>query len=498
MEEIGTASAAPAAREPYAVDAQAIELGGAFIRAIMSQARVGVAVLDRDGRFILINEHMAELDGVSSGRHIEQQLIQIAPFFNHDDEAPFLQALTGAYVARDTLRATPSGDRSCMEEWFPLAGATGSIIGVIVNIRDVTERDLAYSRLQSVFASAPVGIATFDRNLRIVSINRHMAEWSALDEAGVTGVSAQDLARDSWRSMEPHFAAALRGEATSVEIDRRAAGAAYGPPHVTASYVPVWFKGVVAGVTITATDISAQVERERAEEAAARFQEDVIHMASHELRTPLTSLIAFTERLVRVAGSSPTMTLDSVQDDLVIIHGESERMARTLDRILDMVVLASGSVQLEREPVALVPIIRRQLHMLRERYPHVVLDERTLGQPVVESDGDRIAQVITNLLENAARYAGDSAHVVVGVREESDAPFALIEVQDDGPGIQEHELDSIFERHYRGHTTNGATGLGLGLYLSRVIATGLGGSLTVSTDQERGVTFALRLPLVEE
>ena len=175
-----------------------------------------------------------------------------------------------------------------------------------------------------------------------------------------------------------------------------------------------------------------------------------------------------------------------------MIRGESQRMARTLDLLLDLVGLAAGAGEFEREPVAVAPLLRRQMRMVHERHPRLRLIEEFGADLLIDSDADRIAQVVSNLLENAAKYAGETACVTVRTSIRRDRMH--IEVQDDGPGIPADQQRAVFDRRYRGHSA-GTNGLGLGLYLSRMIAVRLGGSLTVRSTSGEGATFILALPV---
>jgi signal transduction histidine kinase len=259
---------------------------------------------------------------------------------------------------------------------------------------------------------------------------------------------------------------------------------------VLAQYTPVRANGEVIGVTVSSTDITARVEAARRAEAAVEFRDDLLSIASHELRTPLTSIIGFAERLERIAQQEQAPSLHAASEDLALIRGESERMARTLDLLLDHVVLAAGAAAFEHEPVAVAPLLRRQMRMVHERHPALRLVEEFSADLLIDSDADRIAQVVSNLLENAAKYAGDAACITV--RTSTRRERVHIEIEDDGPGIPVEQQRAVFERRYRGHS--GTNGLGLGLYLSRMIAARLGGSLTVRSAPGQGATFILALP----
>src|SRR5262249_29631209 len=161
----------------------------------------------------------------------------------------------------------------------------------------------------------------------------------------------------------------------------------------------------------------------------------------------------------------------------------------------DLAKLESTGFRLDFQEVDLVELLHEQVAALRIRHPGVDITERFEGVPFVQADSSRVAQIVTNLLENAAKYGGETPTITVRLR--TDAIAASIDVEDKGPGIPRGEQERIFDRSYRLGQRDGANreGLGLGLYISRELAERLGGSLTVYSAPGRGSTFTLRLPL---
>lgn len=479
----------------------------AHLEALFDNVPVSLSVWDAALRLVRVNTRMLEWNDLDATTAIGSHLADLFPAIWDSTRSNFFRALAGERVVVQVdrrARGQMTGPAHGEMLYAPVMEA-GRVTGVIVASTDVTQRvrneqalQQAYAQLQAVFDNVPVAIAVYDRDLRILRMNDEMARWNGVDRDTVVGRRAQDVFTAQWHQATEHRNRALMGEACQTEIDRRAAGQVHGPAHVLASYTPVVVDGEVVGLTVSSTDITARVEAAERAEAAIQFRDDLMSIASHELRTPLTSIIGFAERLERIAEQSGDLPLREASEDLSLIRGESQRMARTLDVLLDLVGLAAGAADLEHEPVALAPLVRRQVRMVRERHPQLQIMDEITAEPIVEADGDRIAQVISNLLENAAKYAGESAHVAIRISVAGRR--ALVQVQDDGPGVPLEEQHTVFSRHYRGRTngTDGTSGLGLGLYLSRTIAIRLGGTLSLSSTPGQGATFTLALPYEAE
>ena len=116
---------------------------------------------------------------------------------------------------------------------------------------------------------------------------------------------------------------------------------------------------------------------------------------------------------------------------------------------------------------------------------------------VIDADPGRLEQVVLNLLTNAITYAPGTERIAVRVRREGCE--AVLEVQDQGPGIAAADADRIFERYYQAGSAaeTGQSGLGLGLFIAREIVTAHGGTITAESAEGAGALFTIRLPLVQ-
>lgn len=238
----------------------------------------------------------------------------------------------------------------------------------------------------------------------------------------------------------------------------------------------------------TAVVTMQQQALERAEQEVARRNE-LFSIGAHELRNPLTTVVGFTNRLAR-RQDLPA----EAQEEVRLVAREAGRLRRILDDFFDLARLEGAVLNFDFDEVDVVQLLHEEVAGLRMRHPSIRVTEVLDGAPFIHSDASRVAQIITNLLENAAKYGG--AEPVIAVHLRCGAALS-IDVQDQGPGIPPEEQEHIFDRAYRLTRRDGSRreGLGLGLYISRELAQRLGGSLTVHSEPGRGSTFTLTLPL---
>lgn len=240
-------------------------------------------------------------------------------------------------------------------------------------------------------------------------------------------------------------------------------------------------------------EMLAQVEssfmaKERSERRLRQFAAD----ASHELRTPLTSIRGYAE-LFRTGAASDPSTLERV---MLRIESESTRMGKLVDDLLLLARLDQGR-SLRRDPVDLVQIIENAVTDAKAVEPDRPISIASPDRVMVIGDADRLKQVIDNLMANARVHTERTAPVRVTV-EQRDGD-ALVSVADSGPGIDQQNLERIFDRFYRIDSARtrerGGTGLGLSIVASIVQAHR--GRVSVESAPGTGATFTFALPMAQ-
>jgi signal transduction histidine kinase/Na+/proline symporter len=224
-----------------------------------------------------------------------------------------------------------------------------------------------------------------------------------------------------------------------------------------------------------------------------RLKSDFVSTVSHELRTPLTSIRSLSESLI--SGGVPAQRQ---QEFLAIIVEESQRLSRLIAQLLDLSRIEAGTMEWRLERLDLREIVEHAVRTNRALFERAGLevDVELSGHRVpVTADRDRLMQVLTNLLSNAAKFTARGGRV--RVRTFGTSSSAVVEVADTGAGIPPGQVDAIFERFRQGEggLVVKPEGAGLGLPISRQIVEHHGGSLTVSSVPGEGSCFRISLPV---
>ena len=228
-------------------------------------------------------------------------------------------------------------------------------------------------------------------------------------------------------------------------------------------------------------------------EAASRAKDEFLAMLGHELRNPL-SPIATALQLMKLRGD--TRTLKEQQ----VIERQVNHLIRLVDDLLDVSRITRGKVELRKERVDVADVVAKAVEMasdLLEQRNHQLSIEVPSGRLWVDGDPVRLAQVVANLLTNAARYTERGGKVEVRARREGHE--IVIRVKDNGMGISPDLLPRIFDLFIQGHRTSDRAqgGLGLGLALVKNLIGLHGGSvMALSAGLGRGSEFVIRLPAV--
>jgi signal transduction histidine kinase len=215
---------------------------------------------------------------------------------------------------------------------------------------------------------------------------------------------------------------------------------------------------------------------------------EIVAAVSHELRSPLTSVKGFSRLLLdRWDRLSETDKLDLVAQ----INRDADRVTRLVTELLDISRIEIGRIGLRMEGIDLAALVRGIVARVELSHPAIVCVVDIDEMPLVTADRDRVEQILTNLIENGAKYATVDR---LRVDAYADGSSAFVAVSDEGPGIPEDELEAVFTRFYRREVAQ-PSGTGLGLWISRNLALAHGGALVAARNERGGTTFTLRLPL---
>jgi PAS domain S-box-containing protein len=305
------------------------------------------------------------------------------------------------------------------------------------------------------------------------------------------------------RLVEPEnlpFARALRGELASLDtwVKKNDGG---GPVCIQGTAAPVFEDGRIVGAVAVNTDIT---DRVRAEDSlrqlaadlseAGHRKDEFLATLAHELRNPLAPM-RFSLELLKIPGVDAAM----VRQTRDVMERQLGQLVRLVDDLLDVSRVTTGKVTLRRERVAVQAVIDSAVETSRplfEQFGHALRIHLPTESVFIEADPTRLSQVLTNLLNNAAKYTPSAG--VVEVSAVAEANEMVVRVTDNGVGISSEMLPKVFDLFTQvGRSIDRSQGgLGIGLSLVRKLVEMHDGTVTAeSAGLGEGSTFTVRLPL---
>ena len=367
----------------------------------------------------------------------------------------------------------------------PLAGALGAALargGHLARIREET------GKLQAVVEQSTDGILVVDGDGTVQLWSSALAEITGVPAHEAVGRPAGELLRDaddpgSRACVTEQSPTAVR-ELTLVRPDgeRR---------RLRCAHSAVFSGAALARDVVLVHDLTR-------EHQVQRLKADFIATVSHELRTPLTPIKGYVS-LLRTRGDR--MTEHKRQECLALVADRTDHLARLVEDLLLASRLGDGSdapaLDVELVPQDLSAVVAQVVADLDD--PRCTLVLPAGGAPVpVLCDPGRTVQVLANLVGNALKYAPSPSPVLVALRVEDGR--ARVAVVDEGPGIPSDHLARVFDKFHRVQDplTMTTGGSGLGLFIARSLARGMGGDVSVASVLGSGCTFVLELPLRPE
>src|SRR5690606_587573 len=393
-------------------------------------------------------------------------------------------------------------DFACM----PIKDESGNVELVLSTGMDITERVSAERNLGAtqILESIAEGFFALDAEWRFIYVNREAQRL--FDRAPNELIGKQiwaELGGMRGSELERIFRLAMEERIASARVT------AFYPEHER------WYEmqsfPAANGITVYFRDVSAQVvakserarlaaeserairERSEALRAADRAKDEFLATLAHELRNPLAPL-RNAVHLLRESGGA-----DEASEALIaLMDRQLNHLVRLVDDLLEMSRISRGALVLRKEKVELADVLRNAVETSR---PLIEAARHTLtvtlpGEPLwLDGDPVRLAQIVANLLNNAAKYTEDRGRITL--RAERRGDMAEISVIDTGTGIDPEDLPRVFEMFTRGMEHAGqAGGLGIGLALARRLAAMHGGTLEGrSAGRGLGSEFIVRLPL---
>jgi signal transduction histidine kinase len=222
---------------------------------------------------------------------------------------------------------------------------------------------------------------------------------------------------------------------------------------------------------------------------------DFISTVSHEMRTPLTSMKGFVDTIL-TAGDK----LDSSQKDrfLKIVKQQIERLTRLVENLLTVSRLENRKIKEVYKSVdidALVKVVIDEIKSKHNSHKFEISAQKNLSE--IWADYDKVHQILTNIIDNAAKYSYLETKIEISLKNSADNNFVEIAIKDAGVGIPEQYLGKIFSKFLRidNPLTREVQGTGLGLYITKTLVESMGGEIFVKSKENEGSVFSVKFPV---
>ena len=499
------------------------ELAREELHGVFMQAPQPMAILTgREHRFTLVNPAYDVLVG---GRPVLGR--PLAEAFSEVEVGYYLPVLDEVYrtgkpiVIREAelhLRNAEGvvDDRYLDVTYHPYRGPDLATVGVMVLINDVTPAVLARNQIERAGRERRTLTETIEQSGDFIGLARPDGSAAWINEAGrsLVGLGKKDRISDHslLDLVAPAEQARLREEILPAVVRSGRWEGEVAFRHLrTEGSIAVWFSlfevrdtdGAVIALGTVTRDIRPQkaLERERAAmlereqslrvaaEAAGQARDEFLAMLGHELRNPLAPISTATQ-LMRLRG-------DHHEKERQIIERQVAHLSRLVDDLLDVARVARGKIELQRRPTEIADVVSKAVEMasplLEQRAHELTMDVPRQGL-VVDGDPVRLAQVIGNLVTNAAKYTPPRGQIEIRATEHGGA--VTVTVCDNGPGIPDELMPRIFDLFVQGQQRidRAEGGLGLGLALVKNLVTLHGGTVAAKNRAGGGSEFSVTVP----
>lgn len=492
----------------------------AQIEAIYATAPIGLCFLDRELRFVQMNERLAEINGLPVAEQLGRTIWEVLPKLAETQQPIFEQVLqTGQPILDVEIQgitpAQPGVERHWLVSYYPLTDKDGQVIGINITVLEITERKQTEAalreseqRLQAIINNSRAAIFMKDTQGRYLLMNLECERLFKITNERVQGKTDYDL-------FPPAIADTLRENDRQVFDAETALTQEEEIPLEDGihTYIAVKFPlfdntGVAYAICGVSTDISdrvrLQAERDRllakaqaasaAAEQANRDKDEFVAVIAHELRSPINSVGGWIQLLRTREFDQAT-----INRAYEAIERGTQTQVQLIEDLLDISRIACGTLRLNFAPVNLMLVMQAALSLVRPMAEAKQIDLETQGNktPQVLGDMKRLQQIWVNLLTNAIKFtpAGGQVTITLEVIERQ----ARIIVRDDGQGISAEFLPNIFERFQQAQKNTGSKGgLGLGLAIvKKLVELHNGTIIAESSGIGEGAKFTVCLPLLE-
>ncbi len=244
-------------------------------------------------------------------------------------------------------------------------------------------------------------------------------------------------------------------------------------------------------------ELAGKVEElARANEALRKVDQtrsEFVSLVSHQIRAPLTNMRGAAERMQLDCGAMVNTTCSRM---FAVMQQQAERLDALVREVLSAARLEAGELVLHAEPISVLPVVQQVVEQTRARNTERVFQlPLRPGLPLVFADRDRVAEVLSNLIDNADKYSPRGQAIAIDVQ--ADQTHVTVAVRDHGRGLPPADVDRVFDKFYRadGSDAQLAYGYGLGLYVCRRLIEAQGGRIWAENAADGGAIFYFTLPV---
>ena len=473
---------------------------------LLDRLPVGIAKLDQEYRYTYLNDRaIASLKTSQDhllGRSVWEVYPEVAGTFVED---AYRSTMEQGVVSNLELYFTP------VETWFDLEAHPAEGGGIVVFFFDAKQRKLSESDLVTALASeernrryyttilntTPDFAYIWGADYKFLYANKSLLDLYGLKEEEYVGRSFRDVGYPEWHArMHEHeidevvrTGKPLRGK---IPFQSKGGGGTY-----DYIFMPVFGPdGEVEAIAGTTRDVTAQERSAEALKEADKRKDEFLAVLAHELRNPLAPLRTGVELL------SQDPEIEVVRQAHDIMARQIEHMVHLVDDLMDLSRVNRGAIDLRKAPLQLRSVLETALQTVRplivERKHRLTVEFAPAPLNLI-GDSTRLAQIFSNLLNNAAKYTEPGGDITLRVQHSQGE--ATITITDTGIGIDPGDQHKVFEMFAQVDRTSEKAkgGLGIGLNIVQRLVQMHGGTITLaSVGRGKGSTFTVTLPLNEE
>ncbi|MBD2084137.1 PAS domain S-box protein [Coleofasciculus sp. FACHB-542] len=477
------------------------------LRTVVKSAPIVLFALDDRGVITFSEGSGLDTLGLEAGKVVGQSIFEVYRRFPQ-----ILEEVRQALSGKALTSLVKMGKLTFEVRYSPLRNANNEVMGAIGVATDITERiqveetlrqsevlRQSEAKTRALLDAIPDSMFRIREDGTFLDFRAAKNDVRAIAPAQVIGQTVQELLPTEVAQQMLHYVAKALS-ANEIQVFEYQLLAPLNPAYPTGEIGSV--RDYEARVVVNGADEVLAIVRDITErKEMERLKNEFVSIVSHELRTPLTSVRG---SLSLIAGGVTGEIPNEAKALVNIAYKNTERLILLINDILDIEKIESGKMDFHLQPLELMPLVEQALEANRgygEQFGVQLVLESELSGVQVNVDRDRLMQVLTNLLSNAAKFSPPNGTVTLSVSRPTQSPNTIrVAVTDCGCGIPEDFRPRIFQKFAQADSsdTRQKGGTGLGLSICKAIVEKLGGHISFETQTNVGTTFYFDLPEWQE